>query len=134
MSRNEFLLLAREVFRDLDTNASSYRVGRLGEVFAAKLLGAKLVYHQGHDATIGDVRYEIKTSTVGKNGFYQFCLNKNDRHGKTDCTKSDFVVLVGLSVFYGVQVWVVPCAALPKTCKISMSPKSKRFAAYRFQW
>ena len=110
---------------------SSVSLGNHGEKFAVNLLGGKILYHAGHDIdhpTLGKI--EVKTSYIGNNGTFQFCLRKADKYGQTDVKHADYLVLVCLSI-YGDKVYLIPSKDVPSGKKLSLSVNSKRFAQFR---
>lgn len=117
--------------KELKQCNSSVSLGNHGEKFVVKLLGGSRIFRCGHDidhAVLG--RLEVKTAILGQNGSFQFCLKKADKFGQTDYSKSDYVVLVCLSL-YGDKVYLIPVAALPAVKKLSLSVNSKRFSEFR---
>lgn len=52
-------------------------------------------------------KVEIKTAKRGKQG-YQFCLRKNDRHGQTNISHADIVILLCVGLSGAFWPFVVP--------------------------
>lgn len=117
--------------KELKQCNSSVKLGCYGEKAVKRLLGGKIRFHAGHDidhAALG--RLEVKTSYLGSDNRYQFCLRKNDKHGKTDVGHADYLVLVCLSIS-GDKIYVIPSQSVPTTKKLSLSKNSVRFSEFR---
>ena len=108
------------------TDGSAQSLGALGESHAGDKLREKgWLVDVPTDKRCGDLRLidpytgeilkaEIKTARLGSRNRWQFCLRKNHPSGraKTDCAKSDVVILQCVAITGLVVTYVIPAWAL----------------------
>lgn len=127
---------------------NSYHAGVNGEQLAAAMLrkAGYQVEHVAKEEHAGDLRVidqatgevwrvEVKTARRSGHGFWQFLLNKRDKHGVTSCAQSDVTLLLAVLKSGAAVPFVIPCEALAGIQKISVPSHpedySGRWAAYR---
>lgn len=95
-------------------------------------------YHNG-DFVITDtetglrLKVEIKTSKRGKHGF-NFQLKKNDKHGVTDCSDSDILVLICIDKAGNPFAYVIPCEIVGGIKKISIRNHPTKYTGKYQKW
>lgn len=75
---------------------SHVQLGLAGEQFIATLLDTTRLHLSGHDVKYRTLRLEVKTARRNARGNWQVMLKKDDKYGQTDCSKSDFLVIICL--------------------------------------
>lgn len=112
--------------RFIRTDGSAQAFGAVGEHYAMDRLCEKgWLVSAPTDRGCGDlrlihpstgeiIRAEIKTARMGSRNRWQFCLRKNHKSGrvKTDCAKSDVVILQCVTITGLVVTYVIPAWAL----------------------
>lgn len=75
-------------------------------------------------------RIEVKTARRTRTG-WQFLLRKNDKHGRTDCSDSDVVILLAILKSGRAVPFVIPVAAIGTRKMISFRSHPEVYAG---QW
>jgi len=112
-------------------------LGRAGEIYAKILLEAHgYLSDIDHERRRGDLRVvtpsgtimrvEVKAARIGKDGSYQFCVNRKTKSGrvKTSCNDCDAVILLGITASGRVEIYVLPAKAAANYRIIKIRPKS----------
>lgn len=116
----------------LEKSPHTYITGYLGELLVLEaLIYSNWQGFQPKSRKIGDIiathkdtgerlKIEVKIARQSRRGRWQFLLYKNDKHGQTDCSNSDVVVLICVSKAGLLFSYVIPASEIT-TNKISIS-------------
>lgn len=137
--------------RQLASSDKTTVTGFVGErVVMEHLSSSDWHTHQAASVNCGDViatnrvtgetlRLEIKTAKKAKNGQYQFCITKADKHGATDYRHSDVVILICVDAAGGFYLYVIPASSLKlgqQRLSISSHPTvyNGKYSCFRQRW
>lgn len=125
-----------QLTRTIDTRVTGY-LGELLVLEALKKTRWRAYQPKAHkigdlvitDTSTGEIlKVEVKTARRDKKGRWQFCLNKNDKHGVTSIAHSDVVILLAIDNLNRVFPYVIPSSFFESRTKIALTTHPDKYA------
>lgn len=131
-------MLKSNIIANILNSGKSHAIGALGENLVLNGLrryglSCWITSHVGHCGDIrtkNGLRIEVKTAKQSAKGEYKFCLQKNDKHGYTNYSCVDYVLLQALSINGLIAYYLIPVSELTNK-HITLGTNSRKYASYQ---
>lgn len=131
LATRETLKMTRQALGDLGeiTVAQHFqKMGLMVERLAGDFLGDMLI----GTAAFRECKIEVKTAFRNQRGTFKFCMYRKSKNVvKTDCSYSDFVVMLCVENDYNITALLVPSPLITTNYVEFKKAATSKFASYR---